>query len=463
MKKLVIVLLASALAAGGCNFVMGPDKPAGGGKGNLAISLGGGDAGNRAITSGAGLPAELLATLRYELVLSGPDGETLSRTVTGGETLRMTAALGDWRIDAMAFKEDGLAGTGSVTFTVTPGLNSVRVPMILNEGYFDIEIDVDSLVHGTFGASFNAAFPGTTITVTVTPDTGYVLKTGTLKYNDGTDRIITGGPPYTFTMPAGNVTVYAGFEKDTTFSISDVQVYNPDDTPFSGNISLDAVISHVESSSSEPVIPLDPVGSISAGKLTLNLPALTDDQLFLLDNGKKGGVINFRFGSSFSDLSLLDLDAPELEGFMIAYVSDDCEIDDVSLEKGWNFGLLEWILDEPDSQHAVAVSAHPMQWFTTSGYKWVYNADPLPGTWKHLEKEYTFSRTTFPNGSFSYEDSSDSSHNMSGAFAQTAGEITFTPASGTPWTQRYFFNGNMLELVDTDYANSKTYLRVPAP
>ncbi|MDR1058009.1 MAG: hypothetical protein LBL43_00525, partial [Treponema sp.] len=106
MKRFVLAGLSFSLLIligfGSCDFLMGPDKPVNG-EGNLVISLGGGAA--RALTSGADLPGSVLAALRYELTLTGPGGEVLERTVTGGETLNLTVPLGEWRITAKAYKE----------------------------------------------------------------------------------------------------------------------------------------------------------------------------------------------------------------------------------------------------------------------------------------------------------------------------------------------------------------------
>jgi formylglycine-generating enzyme required for sulfatase activity len=63
---------------------------------------------------------------------------------------------------------------------------------------------------GTVTANFSAAFAGTTISLTAVPAPGSFLKTGTFKYNDGSDHVVS-GPPYTFTMPAGDITVAAEF------------------------------------------------------------------------------------------------------------------------------------------------------------------------------------------------------------------------------------------------------------
>ncbi|MDR1625107.1 MAG: hypothetical protein LBT33_01085, partial [Spirochaetia bacterium] len=162
MKKFVIMVLVAALALGACGFVMGPEEPAGGGEGNLSVSLGreGAPPAGKAITSGADLPPDVLAALRYELVLSGPGGEVLEKTVIGGQGLSLTAALGQWRIDARAFQQDVLAGTGSLAFAVGPGRNSVLVPMYMSGPCYTITPD-PAMTHGTLRTNFTAAFPGT--------------------------------------------------------------------------------------------------------------------------------------------------------------------------------------------------------------------------------------------------------------------------------------------------------------
>jgi hypothetical protein len=54
---------------------------------------------------------------------------------------------------------------------------------------------------------------GTQITLTVNPAANYKLKSGSLKVNNGSVTV-SGNGPYTFTMPAANVTVTARFEKE---------------------------------------------------------------------------------------------------------------------------------------------------------------------------------------------------------------------------------------------------------
>lgn len=67
-------------------------------------------------------------------------------------------------------------------------------------------ITIGTLNGGKITALPSVAHPGTTITLTVTPDTGKRLKAGTLKFND---TVVSGR---TFSMPAANVLITAEFE-----------------------------------------------------------------------------------------------------------------------------------------------------------------------------------------------------------------------------------------------------------
>jgi hypothetical protein len=64
------------------------------------------------------------------------------------------------------------------------------------------------------------ALSGSSVDFTVTPATNYILKSGTLKCNDGTISITgTGDPNYAFTMPASDVTISAFFNRVLGFTI----------------------------------------------------------------------------------------------------------------------------------------------------------------------------------------------------------------------------------------------------
>jgi hypothetical protein len=234
MKKLIFKLIAAAFAASalaGCDFLIGPEEPAGKG-GNLIISFGEkiDEPAGRAVTSGKDLPKDVLDALVYKVTLTGP-GEVPEQTVYHGQTLQLTVALGAWQIDVKAYKDDGLAGKGSRPVTIAPGVNSFDIPLTINKGYFDIALG--SMANGTVERKFEAAFPEATITLTVKPEEGYRLKEGSLKVNDGAVPV-AGSGPYTFAMPAANVTIRAEFELPPPDAYS-ISVTPPDHGTVSSN------------------------------------------------------------------------------------------------------------------------------------------------------------------------------------------------------------------------------------
>jgi hypothetical protein len=162
----------------------------------------------------------VLAALRYELVLTGPRGELLERTVTGGESFSLAVNLGEWRIDTKAYQDTVLAGTGSVTLAVGPGRNSAQVPMNMSGKCYEITID-STVAHGTVRSNFTAAFAGTAITITAEEDPGATFVDNSLEAEEsGTANpvVLSGsGTSRSFTMPAADVTVYAEFVKGVRY------------------------------------------------------------------------------------------------------------------------------------------------------------------------------------------------------------------------------------------------------
>lgn len=69
--------------------------------------------------------------------------------------------------------------------------------------------------NGKLTSDRKSASKGTTVTITVTPDDGYTLDTLTVTDKDGKQLVVTAASSskYTFTMPAGKVTVSASFVK----------------------------------------------------------------------------------------------------------------------------------------------------------------------------------------------------------------------------------------------------------
>ena len=78
-------------------------------------------------------------------------------------------------------------------------------------------VSADKSENGTVSISPKSAAKGDTVTVTVTPDKGYVLETLTVLDKNGKEITLTEkNGKYTFTMPAGKVEVKATFMDDNT-------------------------------------------------------------------------------------------------------------------------------------------------------------------------------------------------------------------------------------------------------
>ena len=105
---------------------------------------------------------------------------------------------------------DSTSGGGSSGGGGGGGGGSVSIP--------DTKIPTGIYEHGTVTVSPESASKGDTVTITATPDKGYVLESLTVLDKDGKALELTdkGSGKYTFTMPAGKVTVKAVFMDDNT-------------------------------------------------------------------------------------------------------------------------------------------------------------------------------------------------------------------------------------------------------
>ena len=80
------------------------------------------------------------------------------------------------------------------------------------------EVSAPSVKHGDVTVSPKTASKGDTVTITVKPDSGYVLETLTVTDKNGNELTLKdkGSGKYTFTMPAGKVEVKATFMEDNS-------------------------------------------------------------------------------------------------------------------------------------------------------------------------------------------------------------------------------------------------------
>jgi len=144
-------------------------------------------------------------------------------TAAEGQTVTLTAApAAGYGLKALTVTsgEDGVgltAGTdGTFTFTMPDGDVTVTAEFDRN---YTVAVATDG--HGTVTVDKPLAFEGDTVTLTVAPNTNYVLDAMTVTDGDGEEIDITDN---TFVMPAGNVTVTASFYEVYKIYVGGVQV-----------------------------------------------------------------------------------------------------------------------------------------------------------------------------------------------------------------------------------------------
>ena len=158
------------------------------------------------------------------------DAGTLTYAKGTTESTTGTVAIDSWAVDAtgkVTYTLSGGAAGDTVTLPVTIGsanYNDATVKVVITltkpsssggggGGVTTYPITVKSAKNGDVTASHKSASKGTTVTLTVDPDKGYVLDTLTVL--DGKDKEIKlteKNGKYTFTMPASKVTVEAAFK-----------------------------------------------------------------------------------------------------------------------------------------------------------------------------------------------------------------------------------------------------------
>ena len=136
------------------------------------------------------------------------EGETVTLTATPDSSYRFTGWTSS---DGVTFAN---ASSESTTFTMPAGDVTVTAGFTrISSGSTTYAITAPDAENGTVRVSPSRASRGTTVTITVTPDEGYELESLTVL--DSRDNEITltdkGDGKYTFTMPAGRVTVEASF------------------------------------------------------------------------------------------------------------------------------------------------------------------------------------------------------------------------------------------------------------
>ena len=149
----------------------------------------------------------------YAITLTTPEHGTITADKTeavAGETVTLTVTPDtDYELDVLTVKDAANNDIKVTNNTFTMPASAVTVTATFKLQTFTITRTTSE--HGTIAADKTEAAAGETVTLTVTPDAYYQLKTITVTYGEGETVAVTSDN--TFTMPAGEVSVTAEFEK----------------------------------------------------------------------------------------------------------------------------------------------------------------------------------------------------------------------------------------------------------
>jgi hypothetical protein len=131
----------------------------------------------------------------------------ISLTVTPNEGYVLKEGSLHIYIQREAFNDLVLPNSEPYTFDMPDSDVTVKAEFVQK-----FKVNIDQLIGGTIVAQPPEAIVGTLISLTVTPNEGYVLKEGSLLIQrEGFDDLVPKSEPYTFPMPDSDVTVKAEF------------------------------------------------------------------------------------------------------------------------------------------------------------------------------------------------------------------------------------------------------------
>ena len=132
------------------------------------------------------------------------DKANTSYTVSGNSISFSASKAGTYIVTATV---DGLQASSTITVKENTGGGIIAVP--------SYSVSIDAADNGSVSADRTSAMKGKTVTLTVTPDEGYVLDSLTVtdKNGDAVELTKVSDSEYAFTMPASKVSVAATFVK----------------------------------------------------------------------------------------------------------------------------------------------------------------------------------------------------------------------------------------------------------
>ena len=197
--------------------------------------------------------------LYMEISLLGDFKASRNVLLSGNENIAFDGIPVGCRIHAFAkvYKKDTAASGDSETvmfegesaeISVADGKNELSL-VLGRVTYYNVSVSPSPSSGGTVVPSVSKAKPGTVVTLSVSPESGYRLSTIFVKNENGNElekTTVTEGAKYTFTMPDSNVSVSA------EYALIDYSVVVP------GNIVFGELRSDITSANKENVVTLTP-------------------------------------------------------------------------------------------------------------------------------------------------------------------------------------------------------------
>ena len=148
-------------------------------------------------------------------------------TAAAGASVTLTATPADgYELEAITVKDANSADVAVTQDTSNKSKYNVTVSAtftVIPPTTYTVTV-ASTIEHGSVSASPTAALAGASITLTVTPDDGYELKSITIKDSKRADVTVTqdtsDNSKYTFTMPESNVDVSATFAEPASYIIT---------------------------------------------------------------------------------------------------------------------------------------------------------------------------------------------------------------------------------------------------
>ena len=158
-----------------------------------------------------------------EAVANVDSGKTIKLETDCAEAVTVSRTV-KFTLDKKSHAFTGSIKAGSYTTVTATGTEPVEYTFTYSRPYSGSSSDptysvtVDKTENGSVTVSPKSASKGSTVTITVKPDSGYTLETLTAIDSEGKEIQLTdkGEGKYTFTMPAGKVEVKATFMEDNS-------------------------------------------------------------------------------------------------------------------------------------------------------------------------------------------------------------------------------------------------------